>query len=204
MKKNLLLLCVFIFITIIIRAQETKPVKSPGIIPYVEAAYGLGLCGESNPVSFSAGIRQPLSRKLSLVYDINYWSTRYENFCCDVHSIGKYSALTPSVRLLYYLGKGESRGFFVGGGIGYMFAKDRGTEQPFTYNTVGERIYSKSPTAGNWDFNSVAPSVTFGVAFSIARLPVSINSTSYFAKTTYGWQAVSSGIGLNIGLKKRR
>lgn len=202
MRQNLLLFVFFILPGTVLLAQQNNSTKTLGIVPYVETSYGLGLCGESNPISFSAGIRQPLSRKLSLVYDVNFWSTPYENYCCDIYSKGKYTAVTPSVRLLYYTGKKPNRGFFAGGGIGYMIAKDRGTEQSYEYNG-SNIVLSKNATPTNWDFNSIAPSVTFGYEFRIARLPVAINSTSYFAKTTCGWQAVSSGIGLNIGLRKR-
>lgn len=205
MIKHLLLLAAFVLPgTLLLAQQEKTPTKPSGIIPFVEVAYGVGLCGESNPLSYTAGIKQPLSRKLSLIYDINVWSTPYEIYCCDIYSKGRYTAVTPSVKLQYNLGKRPGRGFFMGAGIGYMIARDRGTEQPFTYGAPGEMIFTKSPTETNWDFNSIAPSVNFGYEFRIGSMPMAITSTTYFAKTTCNWQAVSSGIGLRIGFKKRK
>jgi hypothetical protein len=204
MSKNLLFALLFICAGLVASAQETNSLKTPRFTPFIEASYGMGLCGESNPLAFTGGVRQSLSRKLSLVYDINVWSTPYEVYCGDIYSKGKYTAITPSVKLLYYLGKREGHGFFIGAGVGYIFAKDRGTEQPYTFDGSSEPVIGKDITKGKWDFNSIAPSLTFGYQFSICKLPVSIVSTTYIAKTTCGWQAVQSGIGLNIGLKKRK
>ena len=187
-------------------AQVQPAKKSKVLTPYVESMYNLG-CGFKNPISYTIGVQQSLTRKLSLSYDINYWTTPYENYCCDVYSIGKYSALTPSVKLTWYAGKRKDRGFFFGAGLGYMFAKDRGTEQPYTFDPVtNQMVVNKTDpvTKGKWDFNSIAPSFSWGVTFRAFHLPVSIVNENYFGKTTYGWQAVSTGVGLRIGLGKRK
>jgi len=90
-----------------------------------------------------------------------------------------------------------------GVGLGYMFAKDRGTEQSYTEDKLsGSIVYSTEITAGKWDFNSLAPSFNIGVGFRVLRFPVSLQTVYYFAKTTEGWMAVAGGAGVKIGLKR--
>jgi hypothetical protein len=203
MRKKLFPLICVLFMVNTLNAQRQPATKLNKFTPVVEVQYGLGICGASNPVSFTAGLQKPLTRKLTMSYDVNYWNTSYETYCCDVYSKGKYSAIIPSVKLTWNAGKRKDRGFFAGVGLGYIFAKDRGTEQSYSITPgTNEMIFNKSAVAGNWDFNSIAPSFSWGVGLKIFHLPVSIVNTNYFAKTTLGWGPVSTSIGFRIGLRK--
>jgi hypothetical protein len=203
MRKKLLPLLYVLFIACNVNAQDQPAPKTNKLTPFIEVQYNLGLCGESNPLSFTAGLQKSLTRKLTLSYDINYWNTSYENYCCNVYSKGKYIAVIPSVKLTWNAGKRKDRGFFAGVGLGYIFAKDRGTEQSYsTTPGTNEMVFTKSAVAGNWDFNSIAPSFSWGVGLKVFRLPVSFVNTNYFAKSTLGWGPVSTSAGIRIGFRK--
>lgn len=174
--------------------------KKPGLIPAVEISYQLGLCGETNPVSVLAGVQQPFRKHLSFVYDIHYWSTAYEVYCCDTYSKGHYTTVTPSVKFIYNTGKQTGKGFFAGAGIGYMFAKDRGTEQSYTKDPgTGQIVLGKDITSSNYDFHSIAPSFIWGIGLRVCGFPVSVINTNYFAKTSVGWMAAATGVGIKFG-----
>lgn len=183
-----------------ISAQEKKEQKTNVITPFTEVLYGVGLCGESNAFSFTGGIEKPVARHLTVSYDIHYWKTDYETYCCDVYSKGAYSLVIPSVKIRYDPGK-RNKGFFVGAGLGYVFAKDRGTEQPYSFN-YGTTTIGKEITYGNWDYQSISPSFNWGIAFKLSRFPVALVNTNYFAKTPWGWGPVATGIGLRLGFRR--
>lgn len=204
MKKNILTgLAVLLFSHLVAISQQksnsSKKVKTT--IPFAGFLYGG--CGVSNPISVLGGIQQVKTKHFSIVYDVQYWNTKYECYCDDSYYKGRFRSFTPSVRFLYNTGKKPGNGLFVGAGMGYMFAKDRGTEQTYLRNPDTQLMFvGKDVKPGKWDFNSIAPSVTWGVGFRVAKFPVAINTTWYFAKTTYGWDMVTGGMGLKMGLKK--
>jgi hypothetical protein len=180
-------------------SSKSKSVKTT--IPFAGFLYGG--CGVSNPISVLGGIQRVKTKHFSIVYDIHYWNTKYDCHCGDTYSKGKFSSFTPSIKFMYNTGKKPGNGLFLGVGMGYMFAKDRGTEQTYTLNPVTNSFETgKNIITGKWDFNSIAPSATWGVGFRVAKFPVAINNTWYFAKTTYGWDLVTGGMGLKLGLKK--
>src|SRR5688572_17629350 len=147
----------FIFYCSVAIAQE-KEQKT--FTPYV-AVYAGGCV--DNPFQFAAGIQKPLQKHLTIAYDIHYWKTGYECFCEDTYTKGDYRSITPSVKIIYNTGKREGRGFMAGLGLGYMFAKDRGTEQTYLYDEIEKKYTYGNMTAANWDFNSIAPSFSLGV-----------------------------------------
>lgn len=201
-KKTIACLPLIFFIAANVSAQVTKKQKNNAITPFIESSYQLGLCGEYNPVGFMAGIDKPLAKYLVISYDIQFWKTAYEVYCCDVYSKGDYMQIIPSVKIKFDPGK-PNKGFFIGGGLGYVFARDRGTEQPYFSDTVtGIKTFSGEVKQGNWDFNSIAPSFILGVGFKIKGFPAAIVSTNYFGKTTWGWGPVSTGVGFRVGLNK--
>src|SRR5262249_33638532 len=150
-------------------AKENAKEKKP-LMPYVGlTAVG---CGVSNPFSLLAGVQQPFKKHLMLVYDVHYMNTNYENNCNDVLSKGHFSSFIPSVKMQLYSGKKQGRGLLAGVGLGYMFARDRGTEQQYTIDPVSkEKALAGEIKHGNWDFNSIAPSFTFGAGFRLFKLP---------------------------------
>jgi hypothetical protein len=184
-----------------ISAQEKKEQKPNRITPFIESSYQLGLCGESNPFAFILGVEKPVAKHLSVSADVHLWKTDYETWCCDIHSKGTYTAVTPSIKIKFDPGK-PNKGFFIGAGIGYVFTKDRGTEQPYLYDAAGTKTMSGEITNGNWDFQSIAPSFNWGIAFKISRFPVALINTNYFGKSTWGWEDIATGVGLRFGLRK--
>jgi hypothetical protein len=200
-KKHLIAFAwVFIFVSSV-DAQETTTKKVNEIIPY--AGVMAGGCDVSNPFSFVAGIQQIKTTHFSVAYDIQYYNTDYECYCDDTYSKGHFRVVTPSVKVVYNTGKKAGNGFVAGAGIGYMFAKDRGTEQTYTEDALtGEMAVGKDITNGRWDFNSIAPSITLGAGFRVLHFPITISNTYYFAKTTDGWGAVTGGIGIKVGFKR--
>jgi hypothetical protein len=197
--KSFLLTCLLIFATIPVFSQQDKQVAKP-LTPYVEVLAGGCVY---NPFSFIAGVQRPLTNHLSISYDVHYWNTRYKDQYEGVLSKGKWTSVTPSVKLTYSTGKKEGTGFVAGVGLGYMFAKDRGTEQSYIEDKLtGSFIYNAEITTGKWDFNSLAPSFNFGIGFRVLRFPVSLQTIYYFAKTTDGWMAAAGGAGVKIGLKR--
>jgi hypothetical protein len=200
-KNHLFSLGVFVIFSSSLIAQENTAKKTDGLIPY--AGFFYGGCDVSIPFSFVAGIQQPLKKHLSISYDVHYWNSDYECYCDDTYSKGHFVSMTPSVKFIYNTGKKTGNGFFTGVGIGYMIATDKGTEQPYIRdNLTNTMVTGKDIVNGRWNFNSIAPSMIFGVGFRIFHLPVAINNTYYFAKTTDGWGAVTGGIGLKVGLRK--
>jgi hypothetical protein len=64
------------------------------------------------------------------------------------------------------------QGFVASLGLGYMFAKDRGIEQPYVRdNTTGNNILTGKAVYGKWDFNSLAPSISAGLNVKLLHLP---------------------------------
>jgi hypothetical protein len=181
-----------------ISAQEKKSKKSNQITPFTEVLAGVGICGESNVFSFIGGIEKPVAKHLTVSADVHYWKTDYETYCCDVYSKGTYSSVIPSIKMKFDPGK-RNKGVFAGIGLGYVFAKDRGTEQPYSVETG---VTGKDITYGNWDFNRIAPSFSWGVGFKISRYPVALTNTNYFANTPWGFGSISSGIGLRVSFKR--
>jgi hypothetical protein len=187
MKKNILMgLAVLLFSCFAAISQKKSSSKSKDektTIPYAGLLYGG--CGVSNPISVLGGIQRVKTKHFSIVYDIHYWNTKYDCYCGDTYSKGRFRSFTPSVKFMYNTGKKPGNGLFLGAGLGYMFAKDRGTEQTYVLDpntnmfTVGKNVVT-----GKWDFNSIAPSATWGVGFRVAKFPVAINNTWYFANTT--------------------
>ncbi len=199
MKKILLLSLTLTFFLSLAAQDKTVTVKQP-LTPYITVL--AGGCVD-NPFSFTAGVQKNIRERLTLSGDVYYWNTGYECYCDDLYSKGKFRSVTPSVKLTYNTGKKEGNGFIAGVGLGYMFAKDRGTEQSYTYNaTTNVYELGKGITDGNWDFNSIAPSVTLGVGFRVLKVPVAFQSVYYFAKTSDGWMAAAGGAGFKIGLKR--
>jgi len=192
-------LCLFVFCSSGY-SQQKKAQNTKAVTPYAESSWLLGLCGyNSNAVAFTTGIEKKAAKHLAISYDIHYWKTNYENYCCDVYSEGRYSIIIPSVKIKFDPGK-PNKGFFIGAGLGYVFAKDRGTEEPYSYDPVTKgRIMSGKVTNGNWDFNSLSPSFNWGVGFRIKGFPVSVINSNYFGKTTEGWHDISTGVGLKLG-----
>jgi hypothetical protein len=201
MRKKLLLsnLSFFIFISTL-SAQEKQEPEKIGIIPYTNVLAGGCV---SNPFSFTIGVQQPLKTHISIAYDVHYWNTDYECYCDDTYSKGHFTSFTPSVKFIYNTSKRTSAGLFAGIGLGYMFAKDRGTEQSYSYNQeTNTSEIGKDIKNGNWDFNSISPSFTLGVGFRVLRFPMAINNTYYFAKDTKGWGAIAGGAGIKIGFRR--
>jgi hypothetical protein len=180
-------------------AQEKSGSSKNSFVPF--AGVLAGGCVD-NPVAFMAGADKALNKHLTLTYDVHFWNTGYECYCADIYSVGKYTSFTPSVKLSFSTGRQAGRGLIAGVGLGYMFARDRGTEQTYTYDGVkGIAIKGDKVTPGNWDFNSLAPSVTFGLGVRILKLPVTFHSTYYFANTTEGWMPAAGGVGLKLGFR---
>lgn len=201
MKKQLLLFLSLILMAGI-RAQDKAAAAKKPLTLYVGVF--AGGCVD-NPFSFLGGVQQDLRTHLTIAYDLHYWNTGYECYCDDKYSNGKFSSVTPSVKVLYNTGKQKGRGFVAGLGLGYMFAKDRGSEVPYTYDGVTNTYTyqtEKQNNNGKWDFNSLAPSFSIGAGFRAFKLPVTFQSIYYFAKTTDGWMAAAGGAGFTIGLRK--
>jgi hypothetical protein len=199
MRKFCLTISCFISCLSVIAQEKPSTDKKP-LTPYVGVF--AGGCVD-NPFSFIAGVQKPLQQHITLAADIHYWNTGYECYCDDKYSIGKFRSFTPSVKISYNTGKKEGRGLIAGIGLGYMFAKDRGTEQTYLYDQLTNSYsYGKNISAGKWDFNSIAPSFNLGVGFRLLKLPVSFNSMYYFAKSTDGWMAAAGGVGFKVGLRK--
>ena len=203
MKKTILISLSGLFILCSeILAQEKTGQKINAVTPFIEFSYQLGLCGESSPYTFMAGIEKPVAKHLSVSADVHLWKTDYENWCCDIYSKGTYTSVIPSVKIKFDPGK-PNKGFFIGAGLGYVFANDRGTEQPYLYDAAtGTKTVGGEITRGNWDFQSISPSFNWGVAFKISKFPVAIVNTNYFGKTTWGWGDIATGVGLRFGLRR--
>ena len=155
-----------------------------------------------NPVSVIAGIRRPLQEHFFLGYDVHVWGTRYEDYDDEVYSKGKFFSMTPSVKLSYYTGK-EGKGLQAGLGLGYMFGRDHGTEQHYITDPVTKiRTMQDGPAAQNWDFNSIAPSITLGIGFHVFHRAASVNTVYYFANTSEGFVAAAGGAGFTMSFKK--
>ena len=197
------IICMFLLLTCCSLpgfAQQEKIPVDKTIVPVVGS---LAVGCVTNPFSFTAGIQQSLKQHLRISYDIHFWNTRYEDYLDNIYSKGHFIATTPSVKLLFNTGKRTGSGLVLGLGLGYMIAHDRGTEQAYAFDsTTNTRIIDKALRQANWDFNSIAPSVTFGYGFRLLRFPVTINNVYYFGKDTKGWAALAGGMGITFGLKR--
>ncbi|MDP4263803.1 MAG: hypothetical protein Q8941_14845 [Bacteroidota bacterium] len=201
-KIHFLALAFFLIPASWLTAQESAGTRANVRTPYAGILFGG--CGASNPVSFLAGIQQTPKTHFSILYDIHYWNTRYKDYSDNVYSRGHFSSLTPSIKFIYSTGKKPGNGLFAGIGLGYMIARDRGTEQPYTLDPFSNAmtVNDKDIVTGRWDFNSVSPSLVYGIGFRLFHFPVALNNTYYFAKTTKGWDAVTGGIGLKMGFRR--
>ena len=199
--RNLLLITAFFSCCFTISAQDKKSSETKPLTPYISVLAGGCV---ANPFSFIAGVQKPIQQHINISYDIHYWNTKYECFCDDIYSKGHFVSVTPSVKITYNTGKKGGNGLVAGIGLGYMFAKDRGTEQTYMSDPVTSiKTVSNEIVPGKWDFNSIAPSFSLGVGFRVLKLPVVFNSVYYFAKTTTeGWVAAAGGVGFKIGFKK--
>lgn len=169
---------------------------------FIEPTFQFGLCGNGNPLGLTAGTEKQIMKHISVSGDVQVWKTNYENWCCDVHSVGKYSTVIPSLKFRFDPGK-QNKGFFIGAGIGYAVVRDHGSEEPYTVDPAsGTKTNNGAMTPGNWDYNSISPSFQWGFSFKAFKLPVSIVNTAYWGKSTEGWTAVAAGTGLKIGLNK--
>ena len=200
--KYSVFIAAMLFFCLPVIGQEKKDDVNKALIPYVGVMAGGCV---ANPFSFTAGVQKPVKTHLSISYDIHYWNTKYECYCDDLYSKGKFTSFTPSVKLTYNSGKKGGNGFIAGIGLGYMFATDRGTEQPYTYDGMTNTYtYSKDISDGNWDFTSIAPSFQIGAAFRILRFPVTASTTYYFANTADGWMAAAGGVGFTFGFRRNK
>ncbi len=201
MRKILLILLILSTGGLPAFAQDKNTTDSKPVVPYVGVM--AGGCVD-NPFSFTAGVQKNLKTRIAVSFDLHYWNTRYECYCDSMYSQGRFRSFTPSVKLTFNTGKREGMGLVVGVGLGYMFAKDRGTEQAYSYDvsTNTNVLNTKDKANGNWDFNSIAPTFTVGVGFRVLKVPVSFQSEYYFAKTTEGWMAAAGGVGFKIGIRR--
>ena len=184
-----------------ISAQEKKLQKTKVTTPFIEVSNQLGLCGEKNPYAFLAGVEKPIAKHLSVSADIQIWKTDYENWCCDIYTKGSYTHILPSVKIKLDPGK-QNKGFFIGVGLGYVFAKDRGTEQPYLYDpATGTQKTGGEITNGNWGFQTISPSFNWGLTFKVCKFPVTLINTNYFGKTPWGGP-LATGVGLRFGFKR--
>lgn len=195
MRKYFFAACFIISCSIATAQDKDQKVFTPYVAVYA------GGCVD-NPFQFVIGIQKPLQQHLTIGYDVHYWKTGYECYCDDMYSKGNFRSITPSVKIIYNTGKQEGKGVMAGLGLGYMFAKDRGTEQSYVYDESVKTYTYGTATAAKWDFNSIAPSFTVGVGFRVLKLPVSFNTIYYFAKTTEGWMATAGGAGFKVGFRK--
>ncbi len=200
MRKLFLVIAAGAF-SIFATAQKNESAEKTPLTAYVGVL--AGGCVD-NPFSFMGGVEKKMNTHLTLSADLHFWNTGYECFCDSMYSQGKFKSFTPSVKLTYSTGKKEGMGFVVGVGVGYMFAKDRGTEQPYSYDVATNTniVNDKALTKGNWDFNSISPSFSLGVGFRVLKIPVTFQSVYYFANTTEGWMATAGGAGFKIGLRR--
>ena len=184
-------------------SQKASATLKSKWVPVIGSSYQLGLWGEENPVAFTAGVEKFVSKHIAVTGDVFFWRTNWESWCDqDVRSVGKYTAVIPSVKFRYDPGK-QYKGFFIGAGIGYVVARDKGTEQPFvTDASSGIKNPQSAPTPADWSYNGVAPSFSLGFSFKVHHVPVTVINTNYFAKTTFGFEDIATGVGLNIGLAK--
>lgn len=199
--RKLFLITIAFPICLTALAQQEKTAVSNPLTPYVGVM--AGGCVD-NPFSFKAGVQKNLKPRIAVSFDLHYWNTGYECYCDSMYSKGKFRSFTPSVKMAYNTGKREGMGFTIGVGLGYMFARDRGTEQPYSYDVANNInvLNTKDIADGNWDFNSIAPSFSLGVGFRVLKVPVTFQSEYYFAKTTEGWMATAGGVGFKIGLRR--
>jgi hypothetical protein len=202
MRKNLFLtiaLCSAL-VSQLLAQNEDSTKRKDLYVPYVTVS--LEACF-SNPFSFTAGVQQVKESHFNVAIDVHYWSTNYECSCDDLYSKGHFSSITPSVRLVFNTGGKMEQGFVASLGLGYMFAKDRGIEQPYVRdNTTGNNILTGKAVYGKWDFNSLAPSISAGLNVKLLHLPFTFGYILYMAKSTKGWEPEAGGIGVKIGLHR--
>lgn len=202
MRKNLFLTMALSLVVLSpLLSQNNKSAEEKTLyVPYVTVNF---VPCFSMPFSFAAGVQRVNESHFSVAADVHYWNTNYECYCDDVYSKGHFSSITPSVRLVYNTGKKMETGFVASLGLGYMFAKDRGEEQPYVKdNTMGTTILIGKAVPGNWDFKSIAPSISAGLDVKIFHLPFSFGYTIYMAKTTKGWEPAAGGLGIKVGIHR--
>jgi len=201
MRKNLLLTMGLLLVLLpSLFAQTNNDKQKPLFVPY--AGVTAGGC-VSNPFQFTAGVQKMTKSHFNLATDVLYWNTNYEDYYEGVYSKGHFTSITPSVRVVFNSGRKMGTGFVASVGLGYMFAKDRGIEQPYITDEVnGGNILTGKAVNGKWDFNSIAPSASFGVNVRILRIPFTFGYNLYFAKSTRGWEPEAGGIGVKVGLHR--
>jgi hypothetical protein len=198
--KKLLSLTGFFVCCLSAFSQDKTETENKVLVPY--AGVLAGGC-VPDPFSFIIGVQKPLKQHFIIAYDVHYWNTDYECYCDAVYSKGHFTSLTPSVKFTYNTGKKTGRGILAGIGLGYMFARDHGTEQSYVYDaSTGKKTTGNEIKNGNWSFTSISPSATLGFGFRVLRFPVAINNVYYFAKDTKGWAAIAGGIGVKIGFRR--
>lgn len=200
MRRYFILFTVACFLSFTAFSQAKSELTDKTIIP-VAGVLAVGCV--DNPFSFTAGIQKVLKPHWRLSYDIHYFNTNYEDYYLNLYSKGHFISFTPSVKLLYNTGKKTGKGFTAGLGLGYMIARDRGTEQDYIYDpATGTHIIQKDLRTGNWDFHTISPSVTLGYGFRISHFPVTLNSLYYIGKDTRGWAVLAGGVGVSFGFKR--
>lgn len=201
MRKRIFLLLAFFISALFISAQSENENKPRSLTPYIGTV--AGGCGIDNPFSFFAGMEKQKAKHISFAYDIYYQKTDYTCYCDDMYSEGNFRAIVPSFKIVFNSGKKNGKGLIAGVGLGYMFAKDRGTEQSYSTDPLtSKRTLSGNIVNGNWDFSSISPSITIGAGIRLLRFPVSGIFTVYYANTTEGWGPVTGGAGIKIGFKR--
>jgi hypothetical protein len=201
MRKSFFLITGLLFISLSqLFSQNNSSEKKNLFVPFVGVTFTPCF---GNPFSFTGGVQQVNESRFSLAYDVHYWNTKYDCYCDDIYSKGHFSSITPSVKLVFNTGGKMKQGFVASLGLGYMFAKDRGTEQPYILdNVTGAKILTGKEVSGKWDFNSISPSISAGANVKLFHLPVSFGYTFYMAKTTKGWEPTAGGIGFKVGIHK--
>jgi len=201
MRKNLLFtMGLFLVPLSSIVAQTNDDQQKNLFVPY--AAVNLVGCF-SNPFSFTAGVQQVKESRFNVAVDVHYWTTNYDCYCDDVYSKGHFRSITPSVRLVFNTGGKMENGFVASVGLGYMFAKDRGSEQSYINdNVTGNNILIGKAVTGKWDFNSLAPSASVGLNLKILHIPFSFGYILYVAKSSKGWEPEAGGIGIKVGMHR--
>jgi hypothetical protein len=183
---------------------HTQEAATQGREPVTLFATVLGGGCVNNPFSFAAGVSENLKPHIAVSADIQYWSTAYTSSGDNIYSVGHFREITPSIKIAYATGKEKGRGLIAGVGLGYMFAKDRGTEQHYTEDPLTRvKIFEEKINAGNWDFTSIAPSIRLGIGFRLFHFPVSYITEYYFARSKEdGWQATAGGVGLSFTFRR--
>ena len=105
--RTLLINCLLIFFTIPLFSQHPDKPASRALTPFVGVLAGGCVY---NPFSFIAGVQRPITNNFSISYDVHFWNTRYKDQYDGVLSKGKWTSVTPSVKITYSTGKKEGTG----------------------------------------------------------------------------------------------